>query len=357
MARVQAGTKRPRKAVPAEEAVQLAPRRPRPKRGLQDIFRVANDEAYAAQLRAEAEWWDGRPETLSSIALPPELQRYENQRLTGDPAKPWFEAISDYGDFKRGCALGAGPGAVESYLLARHPELRLAIYDISRDSLQRLQVHLDAEAPGRAEVREEDLNFADLPAGKFDLVVSQSSMHHIVNLEHLAFQVNRCLTPDGLFFMRDAVCESYFQFSEEKRQLLEAYVEARHGSSREVHWPDRGDWQFSPFESVRSEEILDVFGRYLDEVSVRTSGALLMPMLFTNRVAEPSRPAAPAGGIMRRLRNAARRRLVRLVAPNGRPRPIRAMTDPFLLMVDAILCDTGYLRPGLAFAIYRKRTP
>lgn len=324
-----------------------------------DVFHVSRDDDYLRQLRAEEEFWDRRIETPLSRTPPPMVQRYFNERLTGRGDRQWFEVISDYGEFRRGCVLGAGPGDVESYLLSRHNQLKLTLYDISGQALARAQGRLAKECPGRTDTCQEDLNFATLPAGTYDLLVAESSIHHILNLEHLAFQINQCLTPGGYFFMYETVSESCYQFSEEKKRLFQALRNATldyPGRASPIQWPDRGNWPFSPFESVRSGEILEVFGRYLEEVRARKTGTLLSLTMFVGAVsASPQQRGRPSSRRPRLLRAGAALR-ARLRRPKIDAARERARTD-LLFMLDRIITDSGYLKPGLAFAIYRKRGP
>ena len=178
----------------------------------EDIFHVSPDEEYLRMLREEEEFWDTHIDTPLSKTPRPAVQRYLNERLTGDPEKMWYQTIGDEGEFTNGCVFGAGPGQVEEHLLGRHPGLRLTIFDISGEALSRLQKRLDEQYPGRVDMRQQDLNFVELPAEAYDLAVADSSIHHLVNLEHFAFQVSRSLTPAGRFSMEDVVGESYFQF-------------------------------------------------------------------------------------------------------------------------------------------------
>ncbi len=324
------------------------------KRPPEDLFHVPRNEEYLLQLRAEQAFWDRRVETPLSRTPAPAVTRYYNERLSGDANRRWYETVSDYREFHRGGVLGAGPGHVERHLLTTHPGLCLTIFDVSSGALERLQSKLDSEFPGRAETRQEDLNFAKLPAESYDLLVADSSIHHMVNLEHVAFEANRSLTSDGYFFMHDTVGESRFQSSEEKRRLFETVVEATDGRrtpASRIRWPDPDNWTFSPFESVRSGEILDVFGRYLQVVRLRAAGALLALSLFVETGAQDGHRSGTASSL-RRARAALLRRLRR-----SRPdvRDGKARLD-LLLMLDRILSETGYLEPGLAFAVYRKRT-
>ena len=338
--------------------VAVAQPRPQPIDGAttapRDIYHVERNEAYLRQLQEEAEYWDGFTESLLGDNPRPKVQRYYNERLTGDPERQWFKVTDDYGAFRRGCILGAGPGIIEAHLLRQHEALNLTIYDVSGESLGRLQNKLKSEFPGRTETRQEDLNFVSLPANTYDLLVSNSCVHHLLNLEHLAYQVNQSLTPNGYFFLWDTVGESYFQFSEEKKQLFQAFRTATAedaGQSSRIQWPDLDDWNYSPFESVRSGDILNVFGTYLREIQVRTCSALLELQLATQPTARIGvyrfRGMGRLVGALRALRSRLRRKA----------NFTRSWARGDLLhMMDRILSETGYLQPGLALAIYQKRT-
>jgi SAM-dependent methyltransferase len=323
---------------------------------LPDFLHTEPSETYYEDLRAEAAWWDGCSETLSGKNAPFGFQEYQNERLTGDPNRLWYETIVDYGQFKRGCAIGAGQGHIEAELLGKMPELRLDVHDISRDSLARLDAKLEEQFPGRTSFHEDDMNFFTLPENTYDLVVSQSCIHHILNLEHLAYQVNRALTPDGMFFLMDRVSETQYDFPEEKKRIFEGFLAmSPDGPNKKVYWPERENWNYSPFEGVRSGEILDVFSRYLSEAHRRTSSSLIELMLFVG----PS--AAPPG--TRSLRERIAGRLRRELFMAGlRVRGAKALAQPqsvarggLLKYLDGFLCDSGALQPGLAFTAYRKR--
>ena len=314
---------------------------------LEDTFHVSpDDEKYLRMLREEEEFWDSRIETLLTKTPARAVQRYLNERLTGDPEKLWYQTIGDDGEFTNGCVFGAGPGQVEEHLLKRHPQLRLVIYDLSADALSRLQKRLDDQFPGRAETRKQDLNFVELPTEEYDLAITNSSMHHLVNLEHFAFQVSRSLTSEGRFFMEDVVGESYFQFSKEKKRIYEMYLNAtRHSAEPQVSvlWPDRDNWQYSPFESVRSGDILEVFERYLSPLLIRTGSALVSLSLIPRRENARGRLHRALARVRATLQGPA------LTIKQGFAR------GELLFLLDSLMCDSGRLLPGLVFGIYGKR--
>jgi SAM-dependent methyltransferase len=236
------------------------------------------------------------------------------------------------------------------------PQLRLDVHDISRDSLARLGEKMDQQFPDRVTLHEEDLNFVTLPENTYDLVVSQSCIHHIVNLEHVAFQVGRALTPDGMFFLMDRVGESFYQFADEKKRIFDTFLETGpDGPYRKTYWPDRDNWNYSPFEGVRSGETLDVFGRYLSEVHLRTASSLIELMLFTGPPAAPTGSRTLRERIAGRLRRDAFKLSVRLFGARAFVSRREIARGQLLMQLDSLTCDSGALKPGLAFAVYRKR--
>jgi SAM-dependent methyltransferase len=319
-----------------------------------EILRVRKDDPeYQRMLREEAEFWDQRAITLASLPRRPSVMQYMNRRLTGDPDKDWYETIPDYGNFKKACIIGAEPGHIESFLLERLPDAHLSFYDISGESLARLRERLESSHPGRTSFHETDVNFIELPENAHDLVIANECVHHLVNLEHVASEINKTLTPDGRFFMFEVVAESYFQYTEEKKRLFEAYARATHpdpANAPEPRWPDRSNWTHSPFEAVRSGDIIAVFDARLDLITRRTLGAMLILTLFwppdTDQYRGWNKPKSPA----RRLSDALG------IGRKGQLDPARRdASEELLFQLDAFVEDSGGLKPGLAFAIYKKR--
>jgi SAM-dependent methyltransferase len=326
-----------------------------------DVFHVSRDEEYLRQLEAEAAYYD-QPRFFTIDAELPFAADYLNERFSGDSGTPWYETISNYGTFRRGCALGAGGAKQRSRVLEDNPALHLTVYDISEQSLAELDRELGGRFPGRVATERADLNFVELPENTYDLIISAGCLHHLLNLEHVAYQANRSLVPEGFFFLHDYVGEARFQFAPEKRRLFEsAFEEAkdRHVSLRSwrIVWPDLSDWQHSPFEAIRSDETLEILERYLAQVSVRTVGGLLFLMLHLRPAdgAEAGLQAAPSPGWSLRLASA----VARIRGHRGRQAPSFAAVleelGPELAPMDSQFAEEGVLRPGVAFAVYKKR--
>jgi SAM-dependent methyltransferase len=314
---------------------------------------TADDPEYRRMAAAEAAYWqNAHPWSLEEIERehrPGLHEQFVNRRFTGKRYTHWSVALSRWGTFQRGLVLGTSALKWEARILATNPGLHLTFVDISAGAVGRRLDTLGKRFPGRVAGSTEDLNFIELPDDTYDLVVSSSTVHHVTNLEHLGFQVNRTLTATGRFFLEDYVGEARFVFSEAKKRLFEALYHrdlARQRARKAgVRWMENTD--LSPFCGVRSDEILEVFRTYLDEVEVRTSASLaglvvrMQPVDFEVTF-NPSRWKV-------RLARWRKRLGVQSADLLGR----RFVNE--LFTVGDIATQAGIVRPGVAFAIYRKR--
>ena len=319
------------------------------------LLRVtADDPEYRRQAAAEAAFWERvHPlglEAAEAHFVEGPVEQYVNERFTGDRSTDWVATIPRWGTFTCGMILGASTLKRERRVLETNPQVRMTLVDISPGAVERRVSALAARFGDRISAATGDLNFLELPSERYDLIVSSSTIHHVTNLEHLAFQINRALTPDGFFFLEDYVGEPRGGVSPLKRRVFEMIYErdvSRHpGKKPGLTWLDASD--LSPFCGVRSDEILPVFRQHLHEVEVRTAATLTAPISRSR-----SLDLDHVFGSLPRWRihwALFKRRL-------GIRRPI--IIDPQYLaelrLVGDMLADTGVLQPGVAFAVYRKR--
>jgi len=118
-----------------------------------------------------------------------------------------------------------------------------------------------------------DLNRLVLEPGAYDLVLTQNCLHSVLELERLAEQIWRSLKPGGCLWIHDYIGESQFQFSDLRLDIANrilAVLPERYRRDR-VHdrilraiaRPKPGALA-SPFEAVRSADIVPVFSRWFD---------------------------------------------------------------------------------------------
>ena len=283
-------------------------------------------------IREAAFWANLQPASMDRTNRPenPFLDRHTNLRFTGSAGTYWYEVIPSYGPFKKGLVLGTSAVSDEAAILTKNPSLHLTFLDISRGALERRQRVLGS----RADYAQVDLNFVQLREHSFDVIISSSTLHHVVNLEHLAEQCLRALRPGGCFFLQDCTVESRFQFSPAKIRLFEE-LHLRAESARGWDPPRKLVWAGgpkSPFCGIRSGEIMDVLTRYFEVVKLAGTAALTGLLLFT-RVEPTGRGRKPP--------------LVRRMRPQRDP--LRHLVE-----VDDLMCDAGILVPYNSFAVLRR---
>jgi SAM-dependent methyltransferase len=310
-----------------------------------------HDPQYQRDAAAEAEFWS-QPHAFSIDALserePDVFQRYNNRRFTGDPVTPWSATIARYGRFRNALVLGAGGIGQERIILASNPAATVTFTDLSEAAVAKRERQLGSEFPGRVRTVVLDLNFATFEPRSYDLIVSSSTFHHLINLEHVIEQVNTALTDDGYFFLQDYVGEPRFRFPESKRRLFEVLHERaarlRGEEPSRIEWVEADGDDYSPFEAVRSDETLPLLRARMHEELLRTAGAVSGLFLYT-RFHSPPPPPVPLRGRVPLLRRLDRQRRTRLER--------RLLGE--LLFVDEVVCDSGLLLPTSAFGVYRKR--
>jgi SAM-dependent methyltransferase len=172
--------------------------------------------------------------------------------------------------FEKGLTLGCGAGRLERYLLTNGVCQSFHGIDISEDAVAEAEATAEREAlPLTYAVG--DLNFATLPVKTFDLVVAQTSLHHVLFLEHVAEEVWKTLKKGGYLWIHDFIGETQGQYDAERLTLMNQILallpekfRVNHVNKRtvtQIQRPEPGRLG-SPFEKIRSEEIVEIFERW-----------------------------------------------------------------------------------------------
>lgn len=265
--------------------------------GLHDFFlaggALMSDQAHAADRVREV--WSQAPEHRmeSWMEHPLIIAERFNRKVSGRwnyDGHQWFLEVAQELGFSfpvsRALSLGCGFGDLErgysQYNFAEvHEGIDVAdgaVIEASRLAREADMHHIRYSCA--------DLNVAELPAERHDIVLAHQSVHHIERLEHLAEQVHRTLRPGGLFMMNEYVGLNRIQMAPAQRAfadglfslLPERYLRLKDGSIRrsielataeEVAAHD-------PSEAIRSEEIIDVMGKVFELVDHRDYGGNLL---------------------------------------------------------------------------------
>jgi len=173
--------------------------------------------------------------------------------------------------FESGLSLACGAGRAEREFLRQGICKRFQGIDISDRAIEEAR-RLAADLPLTYEVA--DLNHVTLAENSYDLVTTSSCLHHVLELEHLAEQIWRSLRPGGYLWIHDYVGETQFQYSDRRlavvNRLLAALPERyrrqrlRGGQVMDTFNRPVPGKLVSPFEAIRSAEIMPVFTRWFD---------------------------------------------------------------------------------------------
>jgi SAM-dependent methyltransferase len=240
---------------------------------------------YRRAVAREAKWW-GRVELERRRRTPrehPLIAAYENRCATGDDRTSWMDLVGErFGQFAHACSLGSGIGVVEERLLRDGVFARLDVFELSGEAIGKLRARLAESALGaRVTLCECDLNFVQLPPERYDAVLCHTILHHLVNVEHIAAQINHSLRPGGVAIICDYVGEARFQWAEEKLRRVNALLgdlPATYGPPRLVR-PDRRTLaRRTPFEAIRSDEVLGILSTYLQPEQVGSFAPIVFPL-------------------------------------------------------------------------------
>jgi SAM-dependent methyltransferase len=172
--------------------------------------------------------------------------------------------------FENGLTLGCGTGRCERDLVSKRVCRSFHGIDISEKAIAAArEIAKEQDLPLTYEVG--DLNFLELPEKTFDLVVAQTALHHVLFLERVAEQIWRSLKSDGYLWIHDFVGETQGQYDPKRLSIMNRILAILPEKFRknkvngqliaEIKRPEPGRLG-SPFESIRSGEIVSVFQRW-----------------------------------------------------------------------------------------------
>jgi SAM-dependent methyltransferase len=172
--------------------------------------------------------------------------------------------------FERALTLGCGAGRLERALIREGVCGSFHGIDISEKAITAAREIAEKEdLPLTYEVA--DLNFLELPEKTFDLVAAQTSLHHVLFLERVAEQVWHSLKNNGYLWIHDFIGETQWQYDPRRlsitNQVLAILPEKfrknkiNNQLTTEIKRPEPGTLG-SPFESIRSGEIIPIFERW-----------------------------------------------------------------------------------------------
>jgi 2-polyprenyl-3-methyl-5-hydroxy-6-metoxy-1,4-benzoquinol methylase len=170
-------------------------------------------EAFGRNLGVE--WWDAGPE----------IQKYRNRRVSGNPEVNWVQyTLSKYFDARlplsRCLSLGCGNGGLERQLASLGAFEFCDAYDVAAGAIRWAKNRASQLGINNIDYRVADINGLTLPAQTYDAVWISLAMHHFEALEHISLQIQSALKPDGLLVLQEYVGPSRFQFSSRQKEIV-----------------------------------------------------------------------------------------------------------------------------------------
>lgn len=250
---------------------------------------------YASRLAAESRKWGDHLRVEASGEWHgwldhPLVREHYHQRglLDGLSWEAWVAKFLGR-PARRSLDLGCGSGQKSVAVFHAGSTLEADGIDVSEDRIaegERSRVSL--EMPGRFRVA--DVNACRLTLDSYDLIFSSHSFHHFLELEHIMCEVQRALAPGGLFILEEFVGPKQFQWTDQQIDLVRAIMALLPEEYRMLRWnvvkpyegrPTVSDVvAASPFESIRSAEIVPLFRKYFRIVEMRLLGGTLQHLLY-----------------------------------------------------------------------------
>lgn len=274
----------------------------------------AGSAEYLEKLSAEGRKWGGHlaieasREMYAWLDHPSVMAHYAARGLLD--GMNWKHWVSRHlgGPAERSLELGCGSASLSLELHALGATREVEGMDASPERIQEAENRRTAaRVPGRFAVG--DVNALALEPGRYDLIVSSHSYHHFLELEAINAQVSRALTPRGLFILEEFVGPTQFQWTDAQIEVTRGIMALIPERYRMLRWGAVKPYEgrptvadvvaASPFESIRSAEIVPLFQKSFRILHRRNLGGTIQHLLH-NGIIHNFVPGQPeAEGILR----------------------------------------------------------
>jgi SAM-dependent methyltransferase len=185
--------------------------------------------------------------------------------------------------------LGCGTGSRDRDKFKDDIVDEIAGIDVSQKCLEEARL-LAKQNNFRISYRKEDINEIDLEKNQFDFIFSCHSFHHFFKLEHIMKEVSKGLKDHGLFILEEYIGPSRFQWNRQQLELInnmltlipKKYRKYKSGFLKKEHWRPTPEEvrNVSPFEAIRSSDIIPLFYKYFDVLHHKNLGGTIQHLLY-----------------------------------------------------------------------------
>lgn len=247
----------------------------------------------AQQMHRDKDWsrnlWQSHPIT----------QKHIQQHMSGDPAKNWLTFVKEHycpQPRERGLSLGCGDGAAERDSIRMGICRHIDAIDLSPGAIEtaRQQARI-AGVDKSINYEIGDLDQITLPEATYDVVIAGQSVHHITNLENLAEQLHKSMTPDGILIINEYVGPSRYQWTDKTNTFMNDLLHLlppekrvmQNGTTKDsiIRPTPEQVIAVDPTESVRSAEIMPIFRQHFETDYHADFGGTLLQFLLSDIIA------------------------------------------------------------------------
>jgi SAM-dependent methyltransferase len=254
---------------------------------------------YQRSLEAEGKRWgehlevERKQELHAWIDHPSILAHYKNLGLIDGLWWPQWLQKKFGGPAAVSLDLGCGSASRSFELWHAGSSRRIEGMDASVERIREAEnQRMALGADGRFQVV--DCNAAVLPHATYDLIFSAHSFHHFTELEHAYRQVLLALKPGGIFLLEEFVGPTQFQWTDAQIDATRTLMGLIPEKLRVFRWGAVKTWEgrptvaevvaASPFESIRSAEIVPLFRKFFEVVHEIPLGGTIQHLLYNGIV-------------------------------------------------------------------------
>jgi SAM-dependent methyltransferase len=275
-----------------------------------------SDADYQSLLAAESRKWGNHLQVEASgewhawLDHPLVSRHYRARGLV--EGLPWERWVAHHlgRPAARSLDLGCGSGLKSLAVFQAGSTNETDGLDVSEERIAEAErMRIARGIPGQFRVA--DVNSARLPANSYDLIFSSHSLHHFLALEHVMAEVHEALTPEGLFILEEFVGPTQFQWTDRQIAVVRTLMELLPDGLRMLRWGAVKPYEgrptvadvvaASPFESIRSAEIVPLFQRFFRVVTLRPLGGTLQHLLYNGIVHNFTLDRADANGYVQAI--------------------------------------------------------
>jgi glycosyltransferase involved in cell wall biosynthesis/ubiquinone/menaquinone biosynthesis C-methylase UbiE len=218
-----------------------------------------------------------------------------NEKISGDKNIDWVSYVinkylNNMGTYAS-LSLGCGAGNLERHLQGRKIFKILDAVDVSEGAVLEAK-KLAEEQDFKINYCVDDINNIKLEQNKYKVVFFNSSLHHIVNIEHVLDEIEKTLTDDGILIINEYVGPSQFQFSEIQTAIINKAIDdlpqvyrksiSDPSKIKQHHIPPSKEYMnmMDPSEAIRSNEITGVLENKFNVIERKDYGGTLLQFLL-----------------------------------------------------------------------------